>query len=207
MDEASKHVRKFVERWQNIKSLESYCHFCLSLVSYMYSGVVTAERLAILVIFYALNFIIDDILFDRSDEDSLANEYGISSSIRESPQTIGEFVEKLNVILTQENPPVDPTPIERMWWESGRDFRRLGHLEWCNALFDSVVASYRIAVASLIDSANDRMFFQDLDSYTQMRLDNCGIPWACILLEFSNADFFTTRGARTSYDDKAKGHC
>jgi len=155
----------------------------------MYSGVVTAERLAILVIFYALNFIIDDILFDRSDEDSLANEYGISSSIRESPQTIGEFVEKLNVILTQENPPVDPTPIERMWWESGRDFRRLGHSEWCNALFDSVVASYRIAVASLIDSANDRMFFQDLDSYTQMRLDNCGIPWACILLEFSNADF------------------
>jgi hypothetical protein len=87
VDEASKQVRKFVERWKNIKSLESHCRLCLSLVSYLYSGVVTAERLAILVIFYALNFVLDDVLFDRSDEDSLANEYGISSSIRESPQT------------------------------------------------------------------------------------------------------------------------
>jgi hypothetical protein len=182
-------VRKFVERWQNIKSLESHCRLCLSLLSYMYSGVVTAERLAILVIFYALNFVIDDLLFDRSDEASLANEYGISSSIRESPQTIREFVEKLNVIIRQDNPPVDPTPIERMWWESGRDFRRLAPSEWCNALFDSIVACYRLALASFIDSANDRIFLQDLDSYTQLRLDNCGVPWACILLEFSNADF------------------
>jgi hypothetical protein len=189
MEEASKQVRKFVERWQNIKSLESYCHFCLSLVSYLYSGVVTAERLAIVAIFYALNFVIDDVLFDRPDEDSLANEYGISSSIRESPQKIGEFIEKLNVIIRQENRPVDPTPIERMWWESGRDFRRLGPSEWCNAFFDTLVAHHKACVASLIDNANERIFLQDLDSYSQMRLDNCGASWGYILLEFSHAEF------------------
>jgi hypothetical protein len=155
----------------------------------LYSGVVTAERLAILGICYALNFIIDDFLFDRPDEASLANEYGISSSIRESPQNIAKFIEKLNVIITQENPPVDPTPIERMWWESGRDFRRLGPSEWCNAFFHTLVAHYKVLVASLIDSANDRIFLQDLDSYTQMRLLNCGASWAYMLLEFSNADF------------------
>ena len=189
VDEASKQVRKFVERWQNIKSLESYCRFCLSLTSYLYSGVVTAERLAILVILYALTFVMDDFLFDRPDEASLANEYGISSSIRESPQKVGEFLEKLNAIIRQENPPVDPTPIERMWWESGRDFRRLGPSEWCNAFFDTLVAHYKVCVSSLIDNANDRIFCRDLDSYTQMRLENCGCPSVYILLEFSNAEF------------------
>ena len=189
VDEASKQVRKFVERWQNIKSLESYCRFCLSLTSYLYSGVVTAERLAILVILYALTFVMDDFLFDRPDEASLANEYGISSSIRESPQKIGEFLEKLNAIIRQENPPVDPTPIERMWWESGRDFRRLGPSEWCNAFFDTLVAHYKVCVASLIDNANGRIFLQDLDSYTQLRLENSGGPTTYVLLEFSNAAY------------------
>jgi hypothetical protein len=98
----------------------------------LYSGVHTTEHLAILVIFITLAFVIDDFLFDRPNEASLANDYGISSSICESPQKIGEFIEKLNVIIRQENPPVDPTPIERMWWESGQDFRRLAPSEWCN---------------------------------------------------------------------------
>ena len=189
VDEASKQVRKFVERWQNIKSLESYCRLCLSLMSYLYSGVVTAERLAILVIFFALMFVIDDFLFDRPDEALLANEYGISSSIRESPQKVAEFLEKMNVIIKQENPPVDPTPIERMWWESGRDFRRLAPSEWCKAFFDTLVAHYKVLVASLIDSANDRIFSQDLDSYTQTRLDDCGCQMLDVVLEFSNAEF------------------
>ena len=166
VDEASKQVRKFVKRWQSIKSLESYSRLCLSLTSYLYSGVATAERLAILVIFYAVATLIDDFLFDRPDEASLANEYGISSSIRESPQKIGEFLEKLNTIIRQENPPVNPTPIERMWWESGRD---LDAWHRRNGVTRSLINSWLITKCVLPVSSTVQMTEFSFKTWTRTR--------------------------------------
>jgi hypothetical protein len=129
VDEASKQVRKFVEHGR-ISS-----HWNPTLV---FASLLTATCTVVFILrnilqsWLFLSPSLSSSMTSCLNKASLANDYGISSSICENPQKIGEFIEKLNVIIRQENPLVNPTPIERMWWESGQDFRRLAPSEWCN---------------------------------------------------------------------------
>lgn len=185
--EAEKFFMETAKRWQ-IDSLKLWNPISILWCGSAWSGTVSPERFIAVSYLILLVTILDDLLIDAAAaDDSLLEEFGIDRAVCDSPSNTGAFYRHLCVLFQREAPLENPTPIEGMMWESGQEFRRLSmNPEWFTALSDSLAEHFEANVASkLSDGLGKQNSFQDVETYTQMRVYNSGFIWSMLLLELT----------------------
>ncbi|KAG0597868.1 hypothetical protein M758_12G026700 [Ceratodon purpureus] len=193
LPEAEKLVMTYVERWQ-IVSLDSFFLLGLSLTGFIHSGVISVDRLVAMAILYGILFVLDDLFID-SPNDILLGQYGIAPSIRNSPDQIKEYLDKvLNEIFGQKSKPLPSlaNPVEMIFWEVGHDIQRLSNAEWFNTFVEGINEWFQASISSHADIVSGHnLCVQDLRSYSRMRAGNFGGTFIQLLQEFASDCYLT----------------
>nr|APB88776.1 terpene synthase 3 [Pseudotaxiphyllum elegans] len=201
--EAENRLHQYVERYQNVKYLDAYYRAGLSAAAYGHPGTIDVDRLVGIGMNYGLQFLVDDLFFDTPSE-FLQEQYGISRDARESPQKIREYIDHLDAIFGQQVQPSNPAPlIETIMWEAGQYTLGLSNPEWFEVYVADLVEHHRSGSASEVDILQGRnLYFQDLESYADMRGANVGGKFIQMMVEFGNDTYVPSVMRASPYFEK-----
>jgi hypothetical protein len=191
--EAENYLKEQVKRYENPPSLDTYYRYGLVFAGYCHPGVISLDRLVALSTYYASLFLLDDLLFDDPDE-NLFEPYGIDRSVLSSPEKIREYLDHLAAVFGQQKSPRSPaTLIETLMCEVGRDMLALSNPEWFEANLHLLYEYFHVSVAGHSDIVTGHnSYFQDLQSYTDMRAVIAGGKYILILTEFASDTYIPT---------------
>jgi len=200
VDEAEKRMHQYVERFNNVHSLDSCCIAGLSVASYLHPGIISLDRLVAMSFNYTLLFLLDDLFFDTPNEFRL-DQYGVTQSACGDPQKVKEYLDHLDAVFSQQVQPSTPTPlIETLMKESGRDLLRLSNPEWFRIHTANIVEHHHSGASSYADIVEGHnTCFKDVESYAVMRAANVGGKFVQSAIEFANDSYIPSSLRTTPY--------